>query len=184
MTDILSFLSLKAIPTEYGGIRFRSRLEARWAVFFDALQVPWCYEAEGYKLPDGTMYLPDFYLPRWECTVEVKGVAEPGEIAKCAVLSECLRRRVVLLEGFPALGSYHVLSFHPNCRQSCNADRGCRFAHDRRDQGVFWLLGDECACILDKPITDHDRWPIEDDLVMVQAYEAARRRWSDYRAEQ
>lgn len=28
---------MKAIETRYKGYRFRSRLEARWAVFFDAL---------------------------------------------------------------------------------------------------------------------------------------------------
>ena len=28
---------IKAIETVYNGYRFRSRLEARWAVFFDAL---------------------------------------------------------------------------------------------------------------------------------------------------
>ena len=30
---------IKAIETEYNGYKFRSRLEARWAVFFDALGV-------------------------------------------------------------------------------------------------------------------------------------------------
>ena len=32
---------LKAIETEYRGYRFRSRLEARWAVFFDVCKVKW-----------------------------------------------------------------------------------------------------------------------------------------------
>ena len=53
---------LKAIETEYKGYRFRSRLEARWAVFFDACGVKWEYEPEGYDLGDGTYYLPDFLL--------------------------------------------------------------------------------------------------------------------------
>jgi hypothetical protein len=53
---------LKAIETFYKGHRFRSRLEARWAVFFDALGLRWEYEVEGYELPDGTRYLPDFKL--------------------------------------------------------------------------------------------------------------------------
>lgn len=49
------------IETAYAGCRFRSRLEARWAVFFDALGVPWEYEPQGYSLPSGP-YLPDFRL--------------------------------------------------------------------------------------------------------------------------
>ena len=51
---------IKAIDTSYKGFLFRSRLEARWAVFFDALGLDWEYEPEGFELPDGTRYLPDF----------------------------------------------------------------------------------------------------------------------------
>lgn len=52
----------RAIETRYKGYRFRSRLEARWAVFFDALGVSWEYEPEGFELPGGVRYLPDFRL--------------------------------------------------------------------------------------------------------------------------
>ena len=51
---------MKAIETMYNGYRFRSRLEARWAVFFDALGVKYEYEPEGFLLPSGKCYLPDF----------------------------------------------------------------------------------------------------------------------------
>jgi hypothetical protein len=54
--------AMKAIETEYAGVRFRSRLEARWAVFFDALGIRWEYEPEAFELSDGTRYLPDFRL--------------------------------------------------------------------------------------------------------------------------
>ena len=53
---------IQVLPTSYSGIEFRSRLEARWAVFFDACGVKWEYEPEGFKMKDGTMYLPDFKL--------------------------------------------------------------------------------------------------------------------------
>ena len=48
----------QGIPTYYSGIRFRSRLEATWAAFFDLMQWPWEYEP--FDL-DG--YIPDFALP-------------------------------------------------------------------------------------------------------------------------
>ena len=54
---------IKAIETEYNGYKFRSRLEARWAVFFDALGVFYEYEPEGFQIDDSTYYLPDFYIP-------------------------------------------------------------------------------------------------------------------------
>lgn len=65
-------MTIQAIQTKYKGYRFRSRLEARWAVFFDALGVRWEYEKEGYKLSDGSYYLPDFYLPDNQLWFEVK----------------------------------------------------------------------------------------------------------------
>lgn len=52
---------MKAIETRYAGCRFRSRLEARWAVFFEELEVPWEYEPEGFETAAGP-YLPDFRL--------------------------------------------------------------------------------------------------------------------------
>lgn len=75
MTDI------KAIETRYNGYRFRSRLEARWAVFFDKLGIKWAYEEEGFSC-DGVWYLPDFYLPDYRCLFEVKraGFLEKGTI--------------------------------------------------------------------------------------------------------
>lgn len=62
---------IKAIETHYDGYRFRSRLEARWAVFFNSLRIPYEYEKEGFMV-DGKPYLPDFYLPRQDVWVEVK----------------------------------------------------------------------------------------------------------------
>ena len=63
---------IKAIETVYNGYKFRSRLEARWAVFFDQLGIAYEYEPEGITLSDGTYYLPDFYLTDFHCYFEVK----------------------------------------------------------------------------------------------------------------
>lgn len=69
-------MEINAIETRYAGHRFRSRLEARWAVFFDALGVKWQYEPQGYIIKVGERevpYLPDFFLPSLKTWVEVKG---------------------------------------------------------------------------------------------------------------
>jgi hypothetical protein len=53
---------ITAIETVYKGYRFRSRLESRWAVFFDALGLKWDYEIEGFDLGAAGKYLPDFRI--------------------------------------------------------------------------------------------------------------------------
>lgn len=63
---------LKAIETHYKGYKFRSRLEARWAVFFDSYGIDYEYEIEGFELENGLRYLPDFYIPSLGVYVEVK----------------------------------------------------------------------------------------------------------------
>lgn len=73
--------SVRAITTRYKGYNFRSRLEARWAVFFDHLKIRWEYEPEGFELGNGMRYLPDFWLPDMGLWVEIKPGA-PDDAAK------------------------------------------------------------------------------------------------------
>lgn len=82
---------IKPIETVYNGYRFRSRLEARWAVFFDALGVKYEYEPEGFQR-NGVLYLPDFLIYdvegvharnwRQNIYVEVKGVPDEESARK------------------------------------------------------------------------------------------------------
>lgn len=70
-------MTIQAIETYYAGHRFRSRLEARWAVVFNALGVKWEYEPQGYRVGERRRpYLPDFYLPDLGWWIEVKGTDE------------------------------------------------------------------------------------------------------------
>jgi hypothetical protein len=52
---------IKAIETSYKGYRFRSRLEARWAIYFDAIGIPWQYEPEGFDLTEQAQGVIDLY---------------------------------------------------------------------------------------------------------------------------
>lgn len=49
-------------PTSYGGVTFRSRLEARWAVFFDFCPnvLNWAYEPTTFTDTGNRQYTPDF----------------------------------------------------------------------------------------------------------------------------
>jgi hypothetical protein len=67
---------IKSIATQYNGCRFRSRLEARWAVFLDAVGVDYLYEPSSFVV-DGTPYLPDFFIPEWKALLEMKPPGEP-----------------------------------------------------------------------------------------------------------
>jgi hypothetical protein len=63
--------TIKPIETLYHGYRFRSRLEAKWAVFLDRLSIPWEYEHQGFDVA-GEWYLPDFFLPEHDAYLEIK----------------------------------------------------------------------------------------------------------------
>lgn len=98
-----------SIPTDYRGCRFRSRTEARWAVFFDAAKIHWLYEPEGYII-EGKRYLPDFWLPGFRSFFEVKGGYGRGyyDFDFYRLFSECIRAPLLLAEGPPPRPSnYH-----------------------------------------------------------------------------
>jgi hypothetical protein len=97
----------RAIETRYANRLFRSRLEARWALFFDEAGIRWDYEPEGFELPVGR-YLPDFWLPevglRGGSTpgvfVEVKPAEKLGDAA-CEALAKESGKPVILVVGLP-----------------------------------------------------------------------------------
>lgn len=92
---------MKAIETEHGGVKFRSRLEARWAVFFDELGIEWLYEHEGYEFCGGR-YLPDFLLPTLDVFVEIKPKSPTlRESRRCGWLAATTGKRVFLFPHAP-----------------------------------------------------------------------------------
>lgn len=158
---------IKAIETSYAGCRFRSRLEARWAVFFDTLGVRWLYEHEGFELPSGR-YLPDFWLPDFKMFVEVKPdnhgfdprhdelVDQSG--AALAVVSSFPDPRLVSATGFvggwlfiannqpysaPVRSAGYCWSLCPKCMGAGFSFEGGRIneAHLRRDRCTGKLVG-------------------------------------------
>jgi hypothetical protein len=62
----------KAIPTTYNGIKMRSILEVRWAIYFDFLGVQWIYEPVKFKIPGHKSYTPDFFLVNEKVFLEIK----------------------------------------------------------------------------------------------------------------
>lgn len=106
--------AIKAIETVYNGYKFRSRLEARWAVFFDNFGLHYEYEPEGFE-GDGWRYLPDFYLPSLRCYVEIKpyGVSS-AEVAKCLDFAVQGDKNIIVILGTPS-GCGRDGRFGANC---------------------------------------------------------------------
>lgn len=138
---------MQPIETIYNGYRFRSRLEARWAVFFDAINMEYRYEHEGFDL-DGTYYLPDFYLPRIDCYVEIKpffndSIYDEDEAkARCRLFRDKTRQSIVLCYGEPkkVWSLFYGLDM---CESSGGSYEGpCTFAYDSR-YGAHILIRDD-----------------------------------------
>ena len=105
--------NIASIPTEYSGVRFRSRLEAKWALFFDLIDMKWEYEPNQYHLGDNgdIWYTPDFWLKENGYFAEAKPVEFSGyEKYKCALLAEETNRPCLLLSGSPNFQPYTLIS--------------------------------------------------------------------------
>lgn len=109
--------TIAPIPTTYRGYRFRSRLEARWAVFLDALGLPFEYELQGYQTSAG-WYLPDFWLPTLKMFGEVKPHEPSREaLAKVAAVAHGTQFPFVMLVGTPDEKLYQFVT--PTGRPPC-----------------------------------------------------------------
>lgn len=139
---------IPAIQTTYKGYRFRSRLEARFGIFFDALGLKWEYELEGFDLGDPFgRYLPDFYLPSWNMWVEIKPTITEFywelTLAECKMQSLCTasRKNGAVLFGTPDVHLTHVSLFVEDS-PAVSQLRHCRSSHLGIFQSPYFPLAD------------------------------------------
>lgn len=86
---------IKSIPTQYAGIEFRSRLEAKWAAFFDQCGWKWAYEPL-----DMNGWIPDFAIGEIPTLVEVKPFYREEEWAdECKKIVDSGCKQPVILFG-------------------------------------------------------------------------------------
>lgn len=121
---------MKSIETKWKGWRFRSRTEARWAVFLEAVGISFEYEPEGVILSSGP-YLPDFRFELYsdfrksggepievvaQCWLEIKGqTPTEDELKRCSDLAIESRAAVLLAVGAPdARPQIYEFSGHPH----------------------------------------------------------------------
>ncbi len=99
---------MNALATTYNKQQFRSRLEARWAFFLDAMSIAWQYEKEAFDM-GGLTYVPDFFLGfAW---LETKGELITDEIG-LQVIRKCTR--LAVLSHTPV-----ILAFNDPLDQRC-----------------------------------------------------------------
>lgn len=104
----------RGMPGWYGGDRFRSHLEARWAIFFDELDIPWDYEPQGF-VTSGSAYLPDFIvfdaIGRLWVEIKPNWKDDPEGIAKWRKFADQRPKpsRTVLLVGKPRVNATYLV---------------------------------------------------------------------------
>lgn len=144
---------MKAIETKYDGYRFRSRMEARWAVFFKTAGIPYEYEKQGYELKSGR-YLPDFFLPTIDTWFEVKGQIDFAvDIAKFVDLVRETKKSILIANTTPRANvneislwywsSTEIPASESDARKRVfmsNIDFGFLMA-DSENAGSLWLNG-------------------------------------------
>jgi hypothetical protein len=145
-------LTIKAIPNVYKGVNFRSRLEARWAAFFDLNRWQWDYEPIDI---DG--WCPDFQITTPWCHVfaEVKPVLPD--------LPEPPVPRWVFDKNTSDEEFYKRLAEPPPPRQSMSDDPSFAKAFKHWQDVQVLLLGtgperDKIGCLLDPPPTATYHW--------------------------
>lgn len=127
-------MAMKPIETRYKGYRFRSRLEARWAVFFDHMDYEWEFEPEGFELSDGSRYLPDFRVEGEFLEVKaIPGDMEQFKKAKQLTLDTGLN--VICVAGNPSTIAYPVYSIGVDS-EICICD--VIFRHKSERKNIFW----------------------------------------------
>lgn len=169
---------MNPIQTRYAGYLFRSRLEARFAVFFEKLGVNYEYEKEGFELDMMTRYLPDFWIPEWQCFIEIKPKTENEREKYQALLIQDLWHEqkpeypLWVVVGTPYLNDYEIWR-HPR-------DMGAElFAECRCCSGVYIEAcnGDSWGPIgahAKKCLDDNDHHGLIGGARMMEAYNAAR----------
>lgn len=187
-------MEIKPIETDYNGYRFRSRLEARWAVFFDALHVPYEYEPEGFDLGNGLYYLPDFRVKCYgkrgdygsdpfNLYIEVKGQMTIEDVKKIETFAGVWGKEedfvvpenpILIVNSIPSFGGSHNSDVTESYRRmdgfliypfNYELIDGDHFAaYPAAHNGRFYLWGDDSSYINKEDVDNVER-----------AYDAARK---------
>lgn len=149
---------MRPIQTLYRGYLFRSRLEARWAVFFDSLKIKWVYEPEGFHLANGEMYLPDFFLPGFCNSKGVYAEVKPDRVIdpKARQLAIDSGHSVLMTCGVPGPYSYQMIQADG---EVCSAMFSAKYLPGGSSEGEYRLFYEpgyeDAGGLIDEQNIDH-----------------------------
>lgn len=129
--------AIPAIPTKFNSTQFRSRLEARWAAFFEILC--WDYVYEPF---DADGYIPDFVITfpaRPPLLVEVKPAVTHDDYLTAANAT------------FRGLGSFGsqwkhgviIVGVNPYYQWDRIVSAGCYFHSGKEAIAAWWMFSDD-----------------------------------------
>jgi len=162
---------MKPIETRYAGCRFRSRLEARWAVFFDEMGIEWMYEPDPFPLSTGGGYLPDFLLPTFDGGMYVEVKPPSGDFTKAIQFAIDSGSQVWMAEGTPSFRAYRVYFAGGNFGERGRVDWywGIPNTSSARDENRMYA----CPENIDEETGDPHEWWFDDDYGWVDPRYAA-----------
>lgn len=130
-------VSIQPIETRYHECYFRSRIEARWAVFFDVAGIRWDYEPEKFLVDDGKAYIPDFFVQELGCQgandfkrsgvfIEIKGASPEREaIDKASSLAEQSKISVLVFWGGNFDSGLEITPYERVVEKTCKKTGEC-----------------------------------------------------------
>lgn len=139
---------MSSIPTTYNGVRFRSRLEARWAAYFDfRSDIRWSYEPlemPGW-IPDFSLHLSAFDKP---FLAEVKPIFNISQFADSRdgdKVADALIKDSKKDQQFEQFKSLFILGNSPEHWWLYTKDAWEQMPPPREDLVKFWNLAGNCT---------------------------------------
>lgn len=108
----MGIYTIAAIKTTYRSIEYKSRLEARTAIFFYCLGLNFEYEPKYFEIEKDFWYVPDFYLEDLRLWIEIKG-PDIYEEARKKAQGLCQMTNQVVEIWCGSLGVNTIYRFYP-----------------------------------------------------------------------
>jgi hypothetical protein len=87
---------------QYKNINMRSSWEIQFAYFLDCSNIKWKYEPKAFELTIDSkkrFYIPDFYLPEFDCWIEIKGWFKPQAKKKMKIFKKKYSVNIKIFDG-------------------------------------------------------------------------------------